>query len=346
MNLLTSSAKELQRIKSVRAIRLLISKNLDKRRDTARKIRRSTQATRRQRRLNFLAPTRIRYYVSRELRLEFEEFAGHIEKMLGQGTQVTIDFRPTIQLVPCGVLLLMGLVDSWIERFPGKLTARYPLNDLVEQMLQQVGVLQKLGLEARKEISHADVKRWHYFTGKNVQADKMDPFMDELASIISNEAQQGLFACVTEAMTNVKHHAYGQGTEGGPWWMFATISENRVFVAMYDRGATIPSTLLAKPEFSDLLTGKIFKIRKNRDAKLILAAVGGRTSTRQSYRGKGLSEMLTFTSSLPSSSLGIYSRKGFFGFNNGHKQPESSGYLDWPVDGTLILWMINLSGDN
>ena len=326
-------------------MRILSAKNFNRSRDAARRLRRRSRAERRQTRQNCPAPIRIRYYVPKELRREFEQFADQIETMLCRGAVVTIDFRPTVQLSPCGVLLLMGLVDSWLERFPGQLTARYPTNDLVEQMLQQVEILQKLGLEARKEISHADVKRWHYFTGRDVQADKTEPFMDELRLVISEEAQKGLYDCVAEAMTNVKHHAYGEDGEGGNWWMFATISQKRVFVAMHDRGATIPATLLAKPQFRDYITGNVFSIRAGTDASLIAAAVGGRTRTRLDYRGKGLPEMLEFTRSIPASDLGIYSRKGFFRFNNGHQQLESSGNLDWPVDGTLILWMINLSGD-
>lgn len=279
------------------------------------------------------------------MRKDFEQFIAQVEQALTSGVaEVMIDLASVERLYPCGVLLLMGLVDNWIERFPERLRGRYPKDDLVEQMLQQVGVLEKLGLTARKVISHSDVTRWHYFTGMNVEAGKIEPFMEKVSELLDAEAQSGLYDCIAEAMTNVKHHAY-EGGAGGHWWMFATISEKRIFVAMHDRGATIPMTLLAKPQMRDYLSARVFDFGA-RDSQLIAAAAGGRSRTTLPYRGKGLPEMLEYTKNTDKGSLAIYSRKGYFGFTNSFGKPaEILGKLDIPVDGTLILWMIDISGD-
>lgn len=283
------------------------------------------------------APTHLRYNTGRNNRKTFEAFLDKVDSCLLTGRQVIIDFRKTELLVPCGVLVLMGAIDEWVAKFPNQLGGKYPVNDLVEQMLQHIQVLEKLGLPARKTISHTDVTRWHYFTGKNVDASKVEPFMESLGPLLSEETQLGLGDCIAEALTNVKHHAYDAGS-GGRWWIFATVSDGKIFVAIYDRGASIPHTLLAKPIVSDYLTGNVWA-RGGADGKLIQAACGDRTSTGLPYRGKGLPEMLNFTRNAPGSELGIFSRQGFFRIDN----KEACGRLVKPLTGTLIIWMLSLS---
>ena len=286
-------------------------------------------------------PAHVRYYADKKQRKEFGGFLERVEQSLVLGKNVFLDFNGTKRLFPCGVLIIMGVVDDWIQRFPNRLSANYPFDDLVEQMLQHVGVLQKLGLSPRKKISHDDVTRWHYFTGMNVDATPVEPFMKQVRVIVGEEAQMGLADCVNEAMTNVRHHAY-DSSGGGRWWIFATISERRVFVAMHDRGASIPATLLEKPEVWDYLTGRVWR-QGRADGKLISAAAEGRTSTKLPYRGKGLPEMLQFTKAAVNGELAIYSRQGFFRFS-GRENLESVGRLTKPITGTLIVWMLNLSG--
>jgi hypothetical protein len=231
----------------------------------------------------------------------------------------------------------MGWVDEWIRSFPEKISATYPSQDLVEQMLQHVEVLQKLGLPARKKVAHSDVTRWHYFHGTDADATQIEPFMEQLRTLLGVEKQLGLGNCVTEAMINVGHHAY-QNQGDSSWWIFATISNQSVFIACYDRGASVPATLLAKPNVMDVLTGRMWSMGRG-DGHLITAAVGGRTRTELPYRGKGLPEMLDFTKGHPNSELGIYSRNGFFRFN----EQESSGKLRTPIKGTLVIWRLNLA---
>ncbi|MDO8440221.1 MAG: ATP-binding protein [Polaromonas sp.] len=303
--------------------------------------RQQTISTERITSVSILVPVYVRYYADKKQRNAFGEFLDHVEYCLSKGKNVSLNFSETKRLFPCGVLIVMGMVDHWTEKFPNRLTANYPADDLAEQMLQHVGVLQKLGLPPRKKISHNDVTRWHYFTGQNVDATTIEPFMEQVRSLVGEEAQMGLADCVNEAMTNVRHHAYSDDA-GGRWWIFATISERRVFVAMHDRGASIPVTLLEKPEIWDYLTGRMWQQGRG-DGRLISAAADGRTSTKLPYRGKGLPEMLQFTKASSNGELAIYSRRGFFRFS-GRENMESIGKLTKPIAGTLIVWMLNFSG--
>lgn len=159
---------------------------------------------------------------------------------------------------------------------------------------------------------------------------------------MAGNREMGLADCVHEAMTNVKQHAYTTAMGDGAWWIFATISKSKVIVAMHDRGSSIPGTLLAKPGIRDYLTGKVWW-QGRADGKLISAAAAGRTSTKLPYRGKGLPEMLQFTRMSTNGELAIFSRGGFFRYSE-REQIESVGRLTNPITGTLIVWMLNLSG--
>ena len=279
-------------------------------------------------------PAQLRYYSRREPRRLIEAFFEEVDDLLQNGQRVALDFSKVEALFPCGVLILMGWVDEWITKYPAALSATYPKVDLVEQMLQHVNVLQKLGLPARKEVFHNDVTRWHYFHGKDADVTPMESFMLNLRSMLGEEQQLGLCNCISEAMINVGHHAY-EGCEGGPWWIFATISDNNVFVALYDRGESVPATLVAKPVLMDYLRATVWRSGRG-DGQLITAAVGGRTRTKLPYRGKGLPEMLEFTKKYSNSELGIFSRSGFFRYST----DESVGRLKTPIKGTLVIWML------
>lgn len=283
-------------------------------------------------------PPQLRYYAGRSLRRPVEGFFSAVDRYLSQGRSVSLDFSAVERLFPCGMLILMGWVDEWTQRYPGRVTGVYPSNDLVEQMLQQVQILTKLGLANRTKVDHVDVTRWHYFSGTDADATPMEPFMQQLRHLLGEERQLGLGSSVTEAMINVRHHAY-IGKVDGPWWIFATISQKMVFVAIHDRGESVPQTLLSKPTVVDYLTGRRW-FQGWGDGSLIASAIGGRTKTQLPYRGKGLPEMLEFTKSCSNGELGIFSRKGFFRYWG--DDCETFGRLTTPIQGTLVIWMLNL----
>lgn len=286
-------------------------------------------------------PVRLRYHGHKSFRDSFSTFVDDVQTVLQREGLVRLDFRRTEVLSPCGMLLLLGHLETWLAEHPNQLSARYPSNDLVEQMLQSANVLQRLGLQPRKEITHTDVIRWHRFEGSQVDATPLETFMEDVRDVAGMKLQMALGDCVSEAMTNVKKHAYPASSQSQGWWMFATIDreKGRVFVAMHDRGDSIPGTLLAKPELKDFLTLRTLGLYGT-DRELIAAAVGGRTRTKLPYRGKGLPEMLDFTRLASENDLAIYSRRGYFA----HRQAdgrEHKGNLRRPISGTLIIWTLN-----
>lgn len=284
-----------------------------------------------------VAPAHFKYYAPSQQRKELEVFFEKINSHLVKGKRVKIDFSKVKQLYPCGVLVLMGWIDEWYKKYPAKLTANYPAEDLVEQMLCHVGVLEKLGLKKRKESSHNDVLRWHYMHENDANAEAIENFLLELQEILGEEKQVELGGCISEAMTNVRHHAYQDG-QSSPWWIFSTVSEGNILIALHDRGMTIPKTVRQKPKIQEKLLGIRSKDTPHADIELITAAVGGRTRTGLPYRGRGLSEMLEFTKKYQNSELGIFSNRGFFRFDG----QEHQSHLEARLNGTLIIWQVRL----
>ncbi|WP_162989575.1 ATP-binding protein [Comamonas sp. lk] len=292
------------------------------------------------------APVHLKYYAPPGQRRETESFFEKINNHLLNGKSVKIDFRKLEHLYPCGVLILMGWVDEWVKKYPKKVSANYPSVDLVEQMLSHVGVLGKLGLETRKESSHSDVLRWHYLhqNDNNSQVEEntssMENFFLELRSILGEEKQIELGGCISEAMVNVGNHAYQTG-DSKPWWIFSTVSENNIFIALHDRGLTIPKTVRQKPKVQEVLLGVRSKDTARADVELITAAVGGRTRTGLPYRGRGLSEMLQFTKKYKNSELGIMSNRGMYRYHG----EQHTAHLGNRLNGTLIIWIIKFPKD-
>lgn len=289
--------------------------------------------------VSIAVPRHLRYHGSALTRQIFDSFVRDVAAGLAMGRSVRLDFSKTERLFPCGLLLFLGHLDCWVGSHRAMLSCTYPENDVVEQMLQSAKVFSQLGLSPRKVVVDHDVVKWHQFEGHNADATPIEPFLEEVRDATGAEWQLGLGSCIVEALTNVKKHAY-LDKAASHWWMFATVNleSKQIFVAMHDRGDSIPATLLAKPGLIDQVTFR--KIRRGGDCELISAAAGGRTRTRLYYRGKGLPEMVEFTERHRANALAIYSRRGYFVMGDAGKS-TAIGSLSAPVDGTLVIWTLN-----
>lgn len=266
-------------------------------------------------------------------------FFEYIDACLSEGKFVKIRFGKVEELHPCGTLVFMARLDGWLSEHSGKLSCDYPDDDVVEQLFQHVGVLGRLGLPSRKVISHEKVAFWHYHSG--LSADPSS-FKDLTASVIAqiDHPNQPLFGdCLNEAICNTVGHAYTHisdlAAEQRKWWIFSQYREGRVFVAIYDQGEGIPSSLRRKPEWIEYL-----KVRHYRDDRIIQSAiVSNRTNTRQPERGKGLPEMLEFSRELRGGGLMILSSRGGFEYNAETSRTLRRRYTA-RLPGTMVQWSI------
>lgn len=282
-----------------------------------------------------------------ETRLKLIKFIGKIKQSLAAGKKVHISFKNTKWLAPSGTLVFVAELERLLAKYVGKLSIDYPNDDVVEQLFQHIGLLKKLGLTPRKEITAENVRHWNYVYGTNVDTSEFKSLFTRYATEISEDVRSGLFDSMSEAVTNSFQHAYPCKHESQcdcekGWWMFAKQTDHTLNIVMYDAGIGIPSSLRSKPEFREWLATPYRRFKKRQDTVLIDVAIEShRTVTKLPHRGKGLPDMLEFVKRGQVGGFLIFSGAGAFSYS-AKDHIESGRDFEVPIVGTLIQWEIPL----
>ncbi|MEQ1484998.1 hypothetical protein [Methyloglobulus sp.] len=272
-------------------------------------------------------------------------FLSNIKNRLEKGSKVNISFDDTQILLPCGTLWATAKIEYLISKYPNKLTCSYPRNDVVHQLFQHIGLLEKLGKHTRKiEINAENVKHWHYVSGKST--DDVSKFKTLLHSISLAEAtRSGLYESMSEAVTNTIHWAY-KGGQPKEWRMFAQYIDGKLTVAICDLGMGIPCSLREKPELKEYFSSPIHWAKNKRDTSLIEIAVeSNRSKTKLPHRGKGLKDMLDLVKSGTVGGFRIYSNKGAFDYN-ASSRIEFGKDFKIAINGTIIQWQLSVESNH
>lgn len=269
------------------------------------------------------------------------DFLSLVKSKLVANFRVKINFDNTQEVHPCGTLIFLSHLDVWMQKYPRRITSNYPKDPLVEELLQHVSALAKLGLTARKAIAHEKVRHWHYHYAKNLNSATYSELTRATRDGIVHPAKELFADCLNEAVANTVGHAYEHPFKGMPhesqrkWWMLSLLKDEHLFVAIYDQGIGIPGSLKRKPTFVEY-----FRRRTYNDGLLIQAAIDSKlTRTRLPHRGKGLPEMLEFSEQLKEGGLSIWSGHGGLAYN-AQRRNERCHQLKSRLPGTLVLWSI------
>lgn len=270
-------------------------------------------------------------------------FLDRIFQALEIGHKVEICFDATIKLLPSGTLYFVATIDSLLNRYPSKLSCNYPQDEVVEQLFQHVGFLQRLGRSPRKAITADNVRYWQHLSGSTVDLSGFKSLFEQIS--LENDTKAGLYDGFTEAITNVIQHAYSdledkQDMVACKWWMFAQRRDGHLDIAICDLGMGIPKTLLTKPELADTMMRLMARFKKRLHNALIEVAVeSNRSRTKLAHRGKGLPDMLSFARTSEIGGFLIHSQKGFFTYNAANHVERGHDYRT-AITGTLIHWHI------
>lgn len=281
-----------------------------------------------------------------DLRSQLLVTIGKLRGLVASGCSTVLDFTRTQRVFADGMLLLYAEVRRLRTDYPHvRITCRLPLRSKTSEVLKQIGMLDLLGCQAKVTPSKADVVRWKFATGSTVEGERYDevvgiPFEGDLAEPL----HEALYVGMTEAMTNVVHHAY-QGDRGDglapitqkQWWMFSTSKDGFLTVVLCDLGVGIPGTF---PFKHPSLWRRLTSLGRTRDCDVLEEAVKlGATRTGQSGRGRGLSQLLEIVNQTDQSSLTIHSNHGVY-----YKTPSKKGTHEFrdSIMGTLINWRIPL----
>jgi hypothetical protein len=123
-----------------------------------------------------------------------------------------------------------------------------------------------------------------------------------------------------------------------------------IFIAIYDMGVGIPSTLKSKLGAGEMMMNALDKVTELAglgegtllDQQLLRTAIENqRTQTRQAHRGKGLPEMREFAASTDGGRLHIVSGQAQYSMHGGKPHGQVQGF-DEKFPGTLLLWNLPL----
>ena len=178
--------------------------------------------------------------------------------------------------------------------------------------------------------------------------------MLQLHKIVGAEIKKWAFlhGGLDEAITNVGHHAYPQNCSirqvHRNWYLTGSFNaaSKELKVVFYDQGIGIPRSLPSSKLWERILSrlSSLPAVEARKHATLIRAAMNvNRTRTSQSDRGKGLPDMKEFIIHRGGGYLTIMSGFGLYKFSIvSGKQQERSDRLDVPIEGTLIIWKVEL----
>jgi hypothetical protein len=278
------------------------------------------------------------------------------------GTRVKLDFSKTVRMYPGGMLLLLAYLELVAEQHPGRVKASCSPGSLVAQLLRQFGFGPRLGVASARNTPRASsVVGWEYLTGKVADGESIAQLIDGYRRLASAEIPDGLYDVLSEALTNVRHHAYpaDQVPEAlRRWWLFARYVEpsggepGNLFIGVYDLGVGIQASLrgrLSKGEralefagWIETQLGADLGPGRALDRALLETAIEGpRSSTGLSFRGNGLPEMRDFVLSTRSGRLLILSGGSQY-LCAAETQASTTTSCTEPILGTLIVWSMPL----
>ncbi|ELB2790990.1 hypothetical protein [Aeromonas hydrophila] len=293
-----------------------------------------------------------------------EKYSGHhLPKKAAKLGSVNFDKLKKIST--SAALILTAEISRWDTLLRNKLVPTVELwDDEIYHSFSQLGFFKLFSNKPTKvtetPISNANINYVEYFRGSCANSEyaraSKKSLKQKILSLVGQDVPEWIFlnGGLSEAVTNVTHHAYpdGEQTWADKSW-FLTGSYNKsseeMTVSFYDLGIGIPNSLPSSKlwekaiEYMDKFNIPLAK--RNMDRILLKAAVNlSRTRTGEDDRGKGLQDMLEFIRQRKEGCLSIHSYKGSYtcNFSEGRRHNTSKSYRR-PLYGTLITWSITLA---
>lgn len=289
-----------------------------------------------------------------DLETNFEDTVKSLHRVrLGAQRQLRVryvNFNHIRHISPSASLLLASEIDRWNQSIGGRLKADDGDWDVsIKKHLCEMGLFELLGMTRPGDVPDGVATTFLPFLHGNVDertnagahAKALRQSIEKVAgtAIRKHLLSDGL----TEAATNVCHHAYRKRGRRKrrykPWWMSAafTAESQTITVSFFDHGLTIPGTLPA----SEKMERWKKRLGAWDDGQRIRAAMTlGRSATGKHGRGKGLRNFLELITGHSTSRLTIWSRKGKLVVRNrgGGRLSFTSTVLPATMNGTLIEW--------
>lgn len=253
-------------------------------------------------------------------------------------------------------LVLTAELSRWDDTIKNRLrpNTRYWSPSVFNQ-LKQLGFFELFSNPPSVDTKYdSNITYVKYIKGRCGDTNKLRDLKSSLRDIISKSIEKWTFlhSGLTEAITNVTHHAYPLKAKINykhrNWYLSGAYDHNKniLKIAFYDQGIGIPKSLPASDIWEKVLykLKGIPKLERYYDKTLIKAAVEiDRTSSGINDRGKGLQDMLEFTKQRGNGYLSIMSLKGLYKSTIIDKKEEvKTESFKRALPGTLIIWCVRL----
>jgi len=271
-----------------------------------------------------------------------------------------VNFDQLKSISTSAALVLTAELSKWDDSLRQKL--RPMVNNWDRRILQQFVDLGFFDLfhncvverPCDEEYGSTSLNLVRYIKGRCGDSDKARVLKRQLIEVVGDKINKWTFlhGGLTEAITNVSHHAYpdhkGYSARDKNWYLTGSFDEasKDLKIVFYDQGIGIPRSLPASAIWEralDILS-KFPIAERKRDEVLLRAAVEiDRTSTGKSDRGKGLQDLLEFIRQRKNGYLSILSMNGLFKFSmNDGEESIKTEHFENPICGTLIIWNAKL----
>lgn len=298
----------------------------------------------------------------RKLSDSFEKYNG--KKIPSKAFKIgTVCFDNLVHISTSAALVLTAEMSKWDTSIRNQLRPQVEgWSDDIYCQFEQLGFFDLFDNKPQKNISPQSPKPNFEFVRyvKGCCGDVVDTkekrarLKNEVKNLVGSSVPKWmiLHSGISEAVTNVTHHAYPDRIEGKDksWYLTGSFDRTKKIlkIAFYDQGIGIPNSLPESSIWEKVIayfsSKNLQAAERKHDEMLIKAAVSiDRTSTNQNDRGKGLQDLIEFIRQLGSGYLSIMSYKGLFKctINSGKEKIKSESF-DRPLLGTLIIWSVEL----
>jgi len=273
---------------------------------------------------------------------------------------VSVNFDNLKKISTSAALVLTAELSKWDDATRQKLRPMVDnWNPNILKQFTELGffdLFQKNSIESlnNDEASTSKLRLVKYIKGRCGDSDKARILKKGINEIVDNTVNKWTFlhSGLTEAITNVSHHAYpdkcGFLKDDKNWYLTGSYNEQtkELKIVFYDQGIGIPRSLPESDVWEKILKflSKIPLAERKRDEVLLKAAVElDRTSTEETDRGKGLQDLLEFIRQRNDGYLSILSLKGLFKFSlHDGKEKTKTEHFSNAICGTLIIWSATL----
>lgn len=254
-------------------------------------------------------------------------------------------------------LVLTAELSRWDDIINKSLKPRlHTWDPIIIQRFAELGFfdLFKKSPNIVQENQNDNLRLVRYIKGKCGDKNKTKVLKASLQELVKDKVSKWTFlhTGLSEAITNVSHHAYPEGFDCNGndknWYLTGSLNtqSKMLKIAFYDQGIGIPRSLPTSKIYEKVL--KILSSLPQGERKLhttlLEAAVQiDRTSTGANDRGKGLPDLLQFIKQRKDGYLSILSLKGLYKYSieNGVEKTKTFPF-ETELSGTLIIWSVKL----